>query len=68
MRVTSLVCLLHLPKEAVVSEYEKAKAHYWALVNRYNREYRAGKWTTNRTLAGQVEDAYDVMIRAEGGK
>ena len=66
--VTALCICSIYRLEAVVSEYEKAKAHYWALVNRYNREYRAGKWTTNRTLAGQVEDAYDVMIRAEGGK
>ena len=49
-----------------MSEYEKAKAHYWALVNRYNREYRAGKWSTNRALAGQCENAYDAMIRAQG--
>lgn len=54
--------------EAVVSEYEKAKAHYWALVNRYNREWRAGLWSTNRPLASECENAYDVMIRAEGGK
>lgn len=48
-----------------MSEYEKAKAHYWALVNRYNREWRAGLWSTNRTLASECENAYDVMIRAE---
>lgn len=46
-------------------EYDRAHARYWRLVDRYNREYRAGRWTTNRPLAGACENAYDVMVRAE---
>ncbi len=44
-----------------------ASEHYWALVERYNREYRAGLWSTNRELASECENAYSAMIRAEEG-
>ena len=40
-----------------------AHDRYWSLVDRYNREYREGLWSTNRTLASQCEDAYDAMIK-----
>lgn len=49
-----------------MTEYEKAEARYWSLVNRYNREWREGRWSTNRELAGACENAYDAMMRAKG--
>lgn len=35
------------------------------LAARYNREYAAGKWSTNRRLAGQCEEAYSEAERAK---
>ena len=49
-----------------MTEADKATARYWSLVNRYNKEWREGRWFTNRELAGACEDAYDAMIRARG--
>ncbi len=46
------------------TEYAAAKDRHDRLVERYNREYREGRWSTNRDLAGKCEDAYDVMVRA----
>lgn len=46
------------------STLEQARRRYHTLTSRYNREYREGKWTTNRTLAGQCENAYDALTRA----
>lgn len=45
--------------------YMQAKAKHDRLVDRYNREYRAGKWSTNRPLASKCENAYDEMWRAK---
>ena len=53
--------------EQAITEYEKAKAKYDRLVARYNREWHAGRWSTNRPLASKCENAYDVMIRAAIG-
>lgn len=50
-----------------MTTYAQAKARHDALVERYNREYREGRWTTNRELAAQCEDAYDRMIAARDG-
>ena len=50
--------------EKAITEYEKAKARHDRLVARYNREYREGRWSTNRPLASKCENAYDDMIRA----
>lgn len=47
-----------------MSDYEKAKAKHDRLVARYNREYREGRWSTNRPLASKCENAYSEMIRA----
>ena len=47
-----------------MTDYEKAKAKHDRLVARYNREYREGRWSTNRPLASKCESAYDEMIRA----
>ena len=47
-----------------MTDYEKAKAKHDRSVARYNREYREGRWSTNRPLAGKCENAYDEMIRA----
>ena len=43
---------------------QQATARHDALVARYNREWRARRWSTNRELAGQAEDAYDALTRA----
>jgi hypothetical protein len=47
-----------------MSDSAKAKARMDRLTERYNREYREGKWSTNRRLAGQCEDAYDEWVEA----
>lgn len=41
-----------------MSEAERLRLKYETLVERYNREYRAGRWSTNRPLASKCEDAY----------
>ena len=46
------------------STLEQARRRYHTLTSRYNREYHEGKWTTNRTLAGHCENAYDALTRA----
>lgn len=50
--------------EELHAEYLAAKERNRVLTERYNREYRAGKWTTNRELAGKCEDAYSEEYRA----
>lgn len=49
---------------SAAARYEEARAKHDALVTRYNREWRAGLWTTNRLLAAACEDAHDAMMRA----
>ena len=51
--------------EELHAEYLAAKERNRVLTERYNREYRAGKWTTNRELAGQCEDAYSDEYRCQ---
>lgn len=46
-----------------MTDLDKATATYWRLVDRYNREYRAGKWSTNRPLASKCENAYSECVR-----
>lgn len=48
----------------LVAAFLKASAKHDRLVARYNREYRAGKWSTNRPLASACEDAYTAMVNA----
>ena len=50
---------------ALYEQFEAAEKKSNALRDRYNREYNAGKWTTNRDLAGKSEDAYSEMLRAD---
>ena len=50
---------------SLAQQAAEARARHDRIVARYNREYRAGKWTTNRALAGAAEDAYDEMVRLE---
>lgn len=49
-----------------MSRREQAEKKYRTLLERYNREYREGRWTTNRPLAGKVEDAWSAVIEAGG--
>ncbi len=44
--------------------YRKALKRNSLLTDRYNREYMAGKWSTNRPLAGACEDAYSAAWTA----
>ena len=41
---------------------DHATVEHVTIADRYNREYREGRWSTNRELAGQCEDAYDRMV------
>ena len=50
--------------EELHAEYLAAKERNRVLTERYNREYKAGKWSTNRPLAGKCEDAYSEEYRA----
>lgn len=50
--------------EELHAEYLAAKERNRVLTERYNREYKAGKWSTNRPLAGRCEDAYSEEYRA----
>jgi len=44
--------------------YEEAKKIHDRIVAQYNREYRAGLWSTNRELASRGENAYSAMVEA----
>jgi hypothetical protein len=44
--------------------YVKAFQLNIKLVERYNREYNAGKWSTNRPLAGKSENAFSAASKA----
>lgn len=50
--------------EELHAEYLAAQIRNAQLTARYNSEYRAGKWTTNREMAGRCEDAYSEEYRA----
>lgn len=52
------------PLEQARENLQQATARHDALVARYNREWRARRWSTNRDLAGRAENAYDAMVRA----
>lgn len=57
-------CVRMYEREQLVYAFDDAKAKHDTLVAKYNSEYRAGKWTTNRPLAGKCEDAQSVMWEA----
>lgn len=50
---------------ALYEQFEAAEKKSNALRDQYNSEYNAGKWDTNRDLAGRAEDAYSEMLRAD---
>ena len=58
-------CRRGYAREQLVYALDEATKTHDTLVARYNREYRAGKWTTNRTLAGKCEDAQSAMWSAQ---
>ena len=57
-------CVRMYAREQLVYALDDATKVHDTLVARYNSEYRAGKWTTNRTLAGKCEDAQSAMWEA----
>ena len=38
------------------------------IVSKYNEEYKAGEWTTNRTLASQCEYALSAVYEIHSGE
>jgi hypothetical protein len=52
---------LQVLEQAVLS----ARRRFEDLSARYNAEYRAGLWDTNRGLASKIESAYDAVIAAD---
>ena len=47
-----------------MTTYAEARRTWEKHTERYNREYRAGLWSTNRPLASKCENAYSAMIEA----
>lgn len=50
---------------SLADQATQARARHDRIVARYNRDYAAGKFTTNRPLAAAAENAYDEMVRLE---
>ena len=51
--------------EEAQTAVDKAQATFDRITERYNREYMAGLWSTNRPLAAASENAYDALHRAK---
>ena len=47
-----------------MTDLQRLIDRFWAITDRYNRDYREGRWDTNRELAGASEDAYSAAIAA----
>jgi hypothetical protein len=54
----------HVGCEHLMAAFTTAKSKHDTLVARYNKEYREGKWSTNRELASKCEDAYSEVVWA----